>query len=219
MGTGKGTLLRLISNAYSPTGTLLQVLSYGYSPTGTLLWVLSFGHSPTGTLLRVLSYGYSPTSTILRALSYGYSPTSTLLRALSYGYPLTGILLRVLSYGHSPLDALHVTKGVMYLPITKNTVTSFLRAKSPPLPHHYTIHKTNHGSYRPHPFNRVLLLIGFNKSIVQICARKYEKNINNDSICWPPKQTSNRLIQKIKAHIYYLIRSLLILYCILLNLV
>ena len=110
------------------------------------------------------------------------------------------------------MDALHVTKGVMYLPITKNTVTSFLRAKSPPLPHHHTIHKTNHGSYCPHPFNRVLLLIGFNKSIVQICARKYEKNINNDSICWPPKQTSNRLIQKIKANIYYLIRSLLILY-------
>ena len=186
---------------------------------GTLLRALSYGYSPSGTLLRALSYGYSPTSTILRALSYGYSPTSTLLRALSYGYPLTGILLRVLSYGHSPLDALHVTKGVTYLPITKNTVTSFLRAKSPPLPHHHTIHKTNHGSYRPHPFNRVLLLIGFNKSIVQICARKYEKNINNDSICWPPKQTSNRLIQKIKAHIYYLIRSLLILYYILLNLV
>ena len=186
---------------------------------GTLLQALSYGHYPTGTILRVLSYEHYPTSTILRVLSYEHSPTGTLLRALSYGYPFTGILLRVLSYGHSPSDALHVTKGVMYLPITKNTVTSFLRAKSPPLPHHHTIHKTNHGSYRPHPFNRVLLLISFNKSIVQICARKYEKNINNDSIFWPPKQTSNRLIQKIRAHIYYLIRSLLILYYILLNLV
>ena len=201
------------------TLNILRLLSYGYSPTGTLQRVLSYGHSPTGTLPRALYCRHSPASTLRRVLSYEHSPTGTLLRALSYGYPLTGILLRVLSYGHSPLDTLHVTKGVMYLPVTKNTVTSFLRAKSPPLPHHHTIHKTNHGSYRPHPFNRVLLLIGFNKSIVQICARKYEKNINNDSICWPPKQTSNRLIQKIKAHIYYLIRSLLILYYILLNLV